>query len=151
MTNKNKKRIDTVGIRLVKEKYAYYDNKIVKSPESASEIFHEYLDGVDREHFVVASLNTKNEVLNLSTVHIGSLNSSVVHPREVLKTVILSNACALVVCHNHPSGNCEPSTPDIEVTKRLQQASEILGIDFLDHIIIGGNGKFSSLKSMGYC
>ena len=99
--------------------------------------------------FVVACVNTKNEIANLTVAHIGSLNSSIVHPREVFKTAILSNAASIICAHNHPSGNPEPSKEDVDVTKRLIEAGKILGIDLLDHLVIG-DGRYVSLKEKGY-
>ena len=83
--------------------------------------------------------------------HVGSLNASVVHPREVFKSCILNNGASLIVAHQHPSGDPTPSREDLEVTKRLKEAGNILGIELLDHIIIGGNSnKSKSLKEQGY-
>ncbi len=146
---KGKKKIEIVTIQMVKEKNFYYENNIIRSPKDASDIFMKYLENVDREHFVVCGLNTKNKVMHLYTSHIGSLNASIVHPREVYKSAILSNCASIITGHNHPSGNPDPSSQDIEVTKRLKEAGKILGIDLLDHIIIGDH-KFISLKEKGY-
>lgn len=108
----------------------------------------EYLGDVDREHFVVICLDTKNQPTCIQTVHIGSLNASIVHPREVLKSALLSNSASIIVGHNHPSNICDPSAEDIQVTERLKEAGNILGIDLLDHIIIGTD-TFKSLKETG--
>lgn len=143
------KRVDIVSIKMVKERSMMYKNRQISSPEDAYQLFKEYLDGVDREWFVVAALNTKNEPTVISTAHIGTLNSSIVHPREIMKLAVLSNASSIVVCHPHPSGNPEPSQEDIHVTRRLVEASKIMGIDLLDHIILGDD-KFVSLKEKGY-
>lgn len=154
MTNLGKVRINKVSIKLVKESFGYYTKKNVRSPQDGADIFHEYLGTVDREHFVVACLNTKNEVVNITTAHIGSINASIVAPREVFKTAILSNSCSIMVCHNHPSGNTEPSREDIEVTRRLKECGELLGIELLDHIILGedwdGDMTYVSLREKGY-
>ena len=98
---------------------------------------------------VVLVLSTKNEPTVLQVVHIGSLNASIVHPREVLKPAILSNAASILIAHNHPSNDTTPSKEDIEVTKRLLEAGNIVGIDVLDHLILGEDG-FRSLKESGY-
>ncbi|MFF3100946.1 JAB domain-containing protein [Viridibacillus arvi] len=143
------KRVDIVRVQLVKEKSLLYSNRTVRSPQNGAELFREFLGEVDREHFLVMCLNTKNEPTHLNTVHIGSLNASIVHPREVIKPAILSNAASIMVCHNHPSGNCEPSPEDIEVTKRLQEVGEIVGIELLDHIILG-EGSYLSFREKGY-
>ena len=126
-----------------------YKQRRVRSPQDSYELFKEYLGEVDREHFVVMCLDTKNQPTNISTVHIGSLNASIVHPREVMKTAILSNAASIICCHPHPSGDPAPSPEDIEVTERLAEAGKLIGIELLDHIIIGDD-RFISLKEKGY-
>ena len=149
MSIKGKKRIQIVSVQMIREKSLYYDFKAIKSPYDAYKIFSNFIGNADRELFAVACLNTKNEVANLSVVHMGSLNASIVHPREVFKTAILSNSASIVCAHNHPSGHPEPSREDIEVTKRLVEAGRILGIELLDHIIIGED-KYYSLKEEGH-
>ena len=94
-------------------------------------------------------LNTKNQVLHKKTVFIGSLNASIVHPREVYKEALRRSAASIICIHNHPRGDPSPSREDIEVTKRLNECGKIIGIDLLDHLIIGEN-KFVSLKEKGY-
>src|SRR4029434_9928578 len=105
-------------------------------------------DGVNREHFVILLLDQKNQVIGLNTVSIGSLTASVVHPREVFKPAILSNASSILLCHNHPSGDPLPSQEDRALTVRLFQAGKLLGIDVLDHIIVG-EGKYFSFADEG--
>lgn len=143
------KRVNIVSVKLVKESSLLYKQRRVRSPQDSYELFRDYLGDVDREHFVVACLDTKNQPTNISTVHIGSLNASIVHPREVMKTAILSNAASIICCHPHPSGDPTPSSEDIDVTERLAEVGKIVGIELLDHIIIG-DGKFVSLKEKGY-
>lgn len=143
------KRVNIVSVKLVKETSMLYKQRRVRSPQDSYELFREYLGEVDREHFVVACLDIKNQPTNISTVHIGSLNASIVHPREVMKTAILSNAASIICCHPHPSGDPTPSPEDIDVTERLAEVGKIVGIELLDHIIIG-DGKFISLKEKGY-
>jgi DNA repair protein RadC len=128
---------------MTKEKNVYYENKTIRSPKDSADILREFIGNADREVFAVACLNTKNQISNLHIAHIGSLNESVVHPREVFKTAILSNASSIIVCHNHPSGNPQPSPEDIVVTAQLAQAGEILGIQLLDHIILGEDSHIS--------
>ncbi len=103
----------------------------------------------DREHFVTIMLDNKHHVIGIEDVSIGSLSASIVHPREIFKGLILANAAAFLVAHNHPSGSPTPSTEDIEITRRLRQAAEIIGIRFLDHIVIG-RGGFVSFLDDGY-
>ncbi|OPX92134.1 MAG: hypothetical protein A4E52_00136 [Pelotomaculum sp. PtaB.Bin013] len=103
---------------------------------------------LDREHFRVMLLNTKNQVLRIETVSIGTLSSSQVHPRELFKFAVKNSAAAIILVHNHPSGEPTPSREDIDITGRLADAGKIMGIEVLDHIIIG-DGKFVSFKEKG--
>ena len=109
----------------------------IASPKDAVGIFRAYLDGLDREVFCVALLDTKNRVIGINTVSMGTLNSTAVHPREVFKPACIIGANAILLCHNHPSGDPEPSREDKEITDRLKEAGKVLGIDVMDHIIIG--------------
>ena len=143
------KRINVVSIKMVKESSFLYQTRTISSPNDAYEMIRERLEGLDREQFIIACLNTKNEPTNISVVSVGSLNKAIVHPREVFKTAILSNAASIVAFHNHPSGDTVPSQQDIQLTNRLYEAGELLGIKLLDHLIIG-DGIFTSLKEKGY-
>lgn len=122
----------------------------IRSPEDAQKLAMSYIADEDREVFLVMMLNTKNQVVGLHRAHVGSLNASVVHPRDVMKCAILNNAASIIVSHQHPSGDPTPSREDIEVTKRLAEAGEILGIKLLDHVIVTYTGKNVSLKEKGY-
>ena len=119
----------------------------VKSPADMANIFKMYLDGADREHFVIAMLDRKGNVLGLNTVSVGSISSSVVHPRETFKPAIIMGASSIILSHNHPSGDTAPSKDDIDITKRLVEAGKILGIEVLDHVIIGDS--YYSFKERG--
>lgn len=141
-------RINIVTVKMEKIKSMLVDNKQISSPKDVFPIVQNYLNGADREHLVLITLNTKNVINSISTVSIGSLNSSVVHPREVFKPAILSNAASIIMAHNHPSGNVEPSKEDINISHRIKEASKILGIELLDHIIVGYD-KFTSLREKG--
>lgn len=121
---------------------------VVNSPQDVANLVMEEMRNLDREHFRVVTLTTKNHVLGISPVSIGSLNSSLVHPRECFKEAIRRNSNAIILLHNHPSGDPTPSREDIEVTKRLAEGGEILGIEVLDHVIIGEN-RYISLKERG--
>ena len=143
------KRINIVSIKMVKESSFLYRTRQILSPNDAYEMIKEQLEGLDREQFIIACLNTKNEPTNITVVSVGSLNKAIVHPREVFKTAILSNAASIMAFHNHPSGETTPSQQDIQLTKRLYEAGELLGIKLLDHLIIG-DGTFTSLKEKGY-
>ena len=143
------KRINIVLIKMIKEASFLYQTRTISSPKDAYEMIKEQLEGLDREQFIIACLNTKNEPTNISVVAVGTLNKAIVHPREVFKTAILSNAANVIAFHNHPSGDTEPSQQDIQLTNRLYEAGELLGIKLLDHLIIG-DGTFTSLKEKGY-
>ncbi|MGF7186160.1 DNA repair protein RadC [Desulfitispora alkaliphila] len=120
----------------------------IKSPADVAMLLMEEMRYLEKEHFKTLLLNTKNEVLVVDTVSIGSLNASIVHPREVFQNPIKRSAKSIILVHNHPSGDPEPSSEDIAVSKRLIEAGRLLGIDVLDHIVIGDN-KFISLKERG--
>ena len=94
---------------------------------------------------MIICLNTRNRVICINTVSIGSLNASLVHPREVFKPAILANAASIILAHNHPSGETEPSKDDIEITKRVKEAGNLLGIELLDHVIIS-DSDWKSIK-----
>ena len=122
----------------------------IRSSRDARDVLAQYLDGVDREHFVVLLLDQKNKIIGIHTVSTGSLTASVVHPREVYKVAILSNAAAIIAGHNHPSGDPNPSTEDRALTTRLCEAGKLLGIALLDHIIVGdGTASYFSFADEG--
>ncbi len=116
---------------------------LIGSSAIAAEILINKMRGLDREHFMVMLLNQKNALISIETVSIGTLNSSLVHPREVFKQAIKRSASAVILVHNHPSGVCEPSEQDRLVTQRLKEVGEIVGIDMIDHIIIGEDTYYS--------
>ena len=114
-------------------------NPIINSPEKASSYFHSVMDEIyDKEAFVVAFLNTKNRVIDHEVVSVGTINSSIVHPREVFRNAIINKANSVILCHNHPSGDLTPSTEDVNITRRLKETGNLLGIKVLDHLIISG-------------
>ena len=119
----------------------------IKSPKDIADLFMEEMRYYKKEHFKILLLNTKNEMISAETVSVGSLNSSLVHPREVFVNAIRKSAACIILIHNHPSGNPRPSEDDIHITKRLIEAGKIIGIDVLDHIIIG-DGSYCSLKEL---
>ena len=107
-----------------------------------------YFGGHNREEFVIILLDGKNRMSTIHSVSVGCLTASIVHPREVFKMAILGNAASLILCHNHPSGDANPSNEDIEITKRLVAAGDLLGIKILDHVIIG-EGSYVSFADKG--
>lgn len=118
----------------------------IKSPEDVQNIVREEMRYYDREHFRVLYLDRKGGLISMEDVSVGGLHSSLVHPREVFKTAIKRSAASLILVHNHPSGDPSPSQEDIEVTRRLAEVGKLMGIEVLDHIIIGEKG-YTSLKS----
>jgi len=120
----------------------------LKSPEDVAAVMKSKLKGKKKEHFWVICLDTRNRLINYRPVSIGSLDTSIVHPREVFKEAISSSAASVIFVHNHPSGDPEPSKEDVELTNRLAKAGEIIGIDVLDHIIVCDK-SYLSLKAKG--
>ena len=110
--------------------------------------FIEELKDEEQEHFIVLCLNTKNEIIARKTISIGTLDQAIVHPRDVFRFAIKNNAARIIAVHNHPSGNPEPSENDKTVTKRLIRSGDILGVEILDHIIVG-NDSYVSLRERG--
>ena len=120
----------------------------VGSPQLVSKLFMEEMRYLKKEVFRVLMLNVKNEIIKIEEVSVGILNSALVHPREVFVNAIRKNASSVLLVHNHPSGNPKPSKEDITLTRRLTEAGEIIGIQVLDHVIIG-DGEYISLKEQG--
>lgn len=146
--NLKSKRVEIVSIKLVKESSMLYSKRKVTSPYDAAELLRDFIENSDREMLLVCCLDTKNQPNYISVVSIGTLNSSLVHPREVFKTAILGNSASIIIAHNHPSGDISPSSEDINITNRLKEAGKIMGIDLIDHIIIGDR-SYTSLKERG--
>lgn len=140
--------IEIVKIKMVKDRELRneYDQKI-GTPFSLYKILRTLLEEEDRENFLVISLDTKNHINGINVISTGTLNSSLVHPREVFKMAILNNSNNIIIAHNHPSGDTEPSNEDIKVTDRLIECGKILGIEVLDHIIVGEG--YYSFKEKG--
>jgi DNA repair protein RadC len=139
-----RKYVPIYRVTLVREGQMPSAAQQVRCSTDAARLLWEYLDGVDREHFVVFLLDQKNHVIGINTVSVGSLTASIVHPREVFKGAILANAATIVCGHNHPSGDIVPSQEDRLITTRLVSAGKLLGINVVDHIIIGSAGKYFS-------
>ena len=145
----NDEKIEVVNIRMVKEPSLYSTEKI-RSPEDVVRVIAKELATYDREVFAVLNMKTNGQPINLNICSVGTLDSSVVSPREIFKSCILSNSAAFVAIHNHPSGSTSPSQEDRDVTSRLLACSELLGVKMLDHIIIAGEtGAMYSFKSEG--
>lgn len=121
----------------------------ISTPDDVVRLCGPQMRGLDREHFWTLALNTKNHLLRVSEVSVGSLNASIVHPREVFKEAVRLSAASLVVVHNHPSGDPTPSGADLQLTRRLVRAGDVLGIEVLDHVVIGEGASHASMREMG--
>ncbi len=119
------------------------ERPIIRGPGDVAEILIPQMASLDREHFRVVLLNTKNGVLDVETVAVGGLDASIAHPREVFKAPIRRSAAAIILAHNHPSGDPSPSTQDARVTRRMIRAGNVLGVEVLDHVIIGDDTHYS--------
>lgn len=124
------------------------DKVLVKTPEDVTSVVQGKLRDKKKEYFLALLLDTRNQLIRVAEISVGSLDSSIVHPREVFKEVISASAASVIFVHNHPSGDTEASEDDIKLTKRLAEVGGIMGIDVLDHIIIAGK-KYRSLKREG--
>jgi DNA repair protein RadC len=125
------------------------ERKTVKCPADAAGVVMEDMMNLDREHFRVILLDSKNSVISVETVSIGTVNASIVHPREVLKPALEKSATSIILVHNHPTGSVSPSREDILLTRRFEKCGRILGIDVVDHIIVGDD-DYVSMKEGGY-
>lgn len=121
----------------------------ISTPEDVVAVCGSRLRGRDREHFWTLALNTKNRLLKIIEVSVGSLNASIVHPRELFKDAVRASAASVVVVHNHPSGDPTPSGADIQLTRRLVKAGDVLGVEVLDHVVIGDGGVHASMRDLG--
>lgn len=126
---------------------AEYSGEAISDARAVYALFS-FLRQETKEHFIALHLDVKNRILCIDRVSIGTMTGSLIHPREVFKTALLSSAASLLLIHNHPSGDTNPSREDISITEKLKQAGEIMGIALLDHVIIGDG--YVSLKEKGY-
>ena len=131
-------KLNVVRVKLIDDT-PLFGNELIQTANDAIFLMQKELRNCDRETFCVLHLNAKGKPLSMSVVSVGSLNSTLVHPREVFKASILSNAAAVIFMHNHPSGDLTPSEDDKRTTKQLEKAGKILGIRVVDHIIVGEN------------
>ncbi len=120
---------------------------IIQSPKDVYQLLKP-IGKYQKEHFIGLYLNARNQLIYQETISIGSLNANIVHPREVFEPAIKSHAASIIIAHNHPSGNLEPSEEDLQITKRLIKSGKLLGIEIVDHLIIAGRG-FLSFKEKG--
>lgn len=143
--NEMNKGLSQVSIRLVQESPLLSDESI-NTPEQAVKVLGEWLEGMDRELVCVLNLQADLKPINMNIVSMGALNEAQVHPREVMKSAILSNAACMMLLHNHPSGSLKPSKEDVKVTDMMHQVGNLLQIPLVDHIIIGKNKQFYSIR-----
>lgn len=138
------------AIELGKRLYNMPEKKkhAIKSPADVSAVLMGDMRYLKKEYFKIILLDIKNNIIAVENISIGSLNSSLVHPREIFKTAIKKSSAAAILVHNHPSGDPHPSNEDIDVTKRISEGGKILGIEILDHVIIG-DGNYFSFKDEG--
>lgn len=145
-------RVPHYHVALVRDEAVPYESETlnVSTPDEVAEICAD-LRASDREKFEVLLLSTKGNLIARVPVSVGSLNASLVHPRECLKPAIVANAASAIVVHNHPSGDSSPSGADCSLVRRLVKAFDCVGVDLLDSVVIGGgpHGSVSSMRSMG--
>ncbi len=130
-------------VMLVKESGGHAGDVRISDSQKAHRFLEPLFDGLDREHFMVVGLDAKHAIIGINTVSIGSVTLSIVHPREVFKPLILMNASAVLLAHNHPSGDPTPSQEDRTLTRRLKDAGELVGITVLDHVVLGEDRFYS--------
>lgn len=135
--------ISLYRVQLVHEAAYPYRVSTLTSSKEAADFFRPLYQGADREQFTVAFLDAKHRVIGIEVVSVGSLTAALVHPREVFKSAVITNSAAIILCHNHPSGVPDPSPEDRQLTSRLCQAGELLGIRVLDHVILGDDTHYS--------
>jgi DNA repair protein RadC len=122
--------------------------KKISSPGDVAELMIPEMRELDREHFNAILLDTKNAIIRIVTVAVGSLNAALVHPREIFKAAVRASAAGIILVHNHPTGNPEPSREDEDLTVRFSRCGDLMGIDLIDHVIIGGD-RFVSMRERG--
>ncbi len=134
--------------RRIESQSKWFSDKKITMPSDVAEIFIPLLRDEVKEKFIVVCLNSANKIIKYEVISIGNLNSSIVHPREVFKVAIENNSANIIVLHNHPSGNLEPSKEDLQITRKLADAGKILDINVLDHLIIAGNAYKSLISEI---
>ena len=136
--------IDIVKIQMIKDGSIEYGKKAISKPEELAELGLKFLKNADRENFILVCLNAKNFVNCIHLVGIGTLDKTVITPREVMKTALLSNAASIAFIHNHPSGDAQPSPEDINLTITLARCADLFQIRVLDHVIVVDDGRYES-------
>ncbi|WP_095508723.1 JAB domain-containing protein [Rubrivirga marina] len=139
--------VPVFSVRLVRERS--HETTVVRTPADAARLCCEMLDGYDREVFLAVALSTATRVIGAHVCHVGTVDASVASPREVFRFCFLCNARSVLVAHNHPSGNLEPSRADVAVSKQLRAAGEAVGVGLVDSLVVGYDGRYTSLVERG--
>jgi DNA repair protein RadC len=141
--------IQRISTHLIREAVAT-EMDSVSTPDDVAKLVRDMFgfDHLDREQFVAIALNTKNRIVGAWVVSVGSLNASIVHPRELFKPAVMLSAASMVIAHNHPSGDPTPSGADIQLTRRIAKGGDVLGIELLDHVVVGDD-SIASLRDLG--
>lgn len=137
-----------VRVMLVKDGKRKRQVVVLDQPGKVHALMRKRAERLDREHFWRIDVDTRSQYLGYETVSVGTLSASLVHPREVFKGALLNNAAAIIIMHNHPSGEVSPSPEDVEATRRLSKVGELIGVPLLDHVIVAGESYYS-LKEHG--
>jgi len=136
-------------LKITREKNKDYQIQTLSNPKAVYDTFKKRAEQQDREELLVIFANSQNQLIGYHQVAVGTLTYVVTSPREIIKSALLANAHSMILVHNHPSGNPTPSQNDLELTDNIKKACEIMEVPLLDHIIIGENGKYTSLKQQG--
>ena len=145
MQKEENTNIDIVKIQMVKDGSIEYGKNPISKPQELADLGLKFLKNADREMFILVCLNTKNFINCIHLVSIGTLDKTVISPREVMKAALLSNAASIAFIHNHPSGDAEPSPEDISLTRTLASCADLFEIRVLDHVIVADDGHYESL------
>jgi DNA repair protein RadC len=144
-------KLNVVRIQMVRDHSVQWPHEErYSAPKQVADAGRAFLGDTDREHMLALLIDGKNHIVSITEIAVGSLNQCIVHPREVFKPAILANAAAVILLHNHPTGDCSPSSEDIAITRRLKEAGDVLGIKVIDHVIIGdGTDEYLSFSERG--
>ena len=129
-------------LQMVREKAQEYNVSRITSASDVYSLLNQYAT-MEREHFLLVTLDGSSKVIEQRVIHIGTLNQSLVHPREIFRPAILDNSVGIIIAHNHPSGTLEASRADIQITQRLKEVAKLVGIELLDHVILSSQGYYS--------
>ncbi len=142
-------RIPMYKISMVRDGAVCAERRVVTRSQDLAPLLEDYFKGHDREEMLAVLLDAKHKIIGLHTISIGSMSLSIVHPRETFKAAIVGQAAAIILAHNHPSGDPTPSQEDRQLTLRLRECGTLLGIPVLDHLVIGDAGRYASFADRG--